>query len=134
MSYKSIVVQLDASARAHPRLEYALRLATQFDAHLTGVFSAFAPDPRTFYVMAGTADYYEEHRKVLQERHGALERIFHAELLRAGVTRASGSTTLTTRAKRSLAMRVTRIWSWRGRTIQTIRKHLSPIISLKRSS
>jgi nucleotide-binding universal stress UspA family protein len=85
MSYKSIVVQLDMSARAHPRLEYALRLATQFDAHLTGVFSAFAPDPRSFYVMAGTADYYEEHRKVLQERHGALERIFHAELLRAGV-------------------------------------------------
>jgi nucleotide-binding universal stress UspA family protein len=85
MSYKSIVVQLDMSARAHPRLEYALRLARQFDAHLTGVFSAFSPDPRSFYVMAGTADYYEEHRKARQERHGALERIFHAELLRAGV-------------------------------------------------
>ena len=84
MSYKSIVVQLDMSARAHPRLEYALRLARQFDAHLTGVFSAFSPDPRSFYVMAGTADYYEEHRKARQERHGALERIFHAELLRAG--------------------------------------------------
>lgn len=86
MSYKSIVVQLDMSARAHPRLEYALRLAKQFDAHLTGVFSVFSPDPRSFYVMAGTADYYEEHRKARQERHGALERIFHAELLRAGVS------------------------------------------------
>jgi nucleotide-binding universal stress UspA family protein len=86
MSYKSIVVQLDMSARAHPRLEYALRLARQFDAHLTGVFSAFTPDPRSFYVMAGAADYYEAHRKTRQERHGALERIFHAELLRAGVT------------------------------------------------
>ncbi|MGX6998474.1 universal stress protein [Caballeronia sp. KNU42] len=85
MSYKSIVVQLDMSARAHTRLEYALRLARQFDAHLTGVFSAFSPDPRSFYVMAGTADYYEEHRKARQERHGALERIFHAELLRAEV-------------------------------------------------
>ena len=85
MSYKSIVVQLDMSARAHPRLEYALHLARQFDAHLTGVFSAFTPDPRSFYVMAGAADYYEEHRKTRQERHGALERIFHAELLRAGV-------------------------------------------------
>ncbi|QIE25588.1 Universal stress protein family protein (plasmid) [Caballeronia sp. SBC1] len=85
MSYKSIVVQLDMSARAQPRLEYALRLALQFDAHLTGVFSAFSPDPRSFYVMAGTADYYEEHRKTRQQRHGALERIFHAELLRAGV-------------------------------------------------
>jgi nucleotide-binding universal stress UspA family protein len=86
MSYKSIVVQLDMSARAHPRLEYAVRLARQFDAHLTGVFSAFTPDPRSFYVMAGAADYYEAHRKTRQERHGALERIFHAELLRAGVT------------------------------------------------
>lgn len=85
MSYKSIVVQLDMSARAQPRLEYALRLALQFDAHLTGVFSAFSPDPRSFYVMVGTADYYEEHRKTRQQRHGALERIFHAELLRAGV-------------------------------------------------
>ena len=86
MSYKSIVVQLDMSARAHSRLEYAIRLARQFDAHLTGVFSSFTPDPRSFYVMAGAADYYEVHRKSRQERHGALERIFHAELLRAGVT------------------------------------------------
>ncbi|SAL30305.1 UspA domain-containing protein [Caballeronia udeis] len=86
MSYKSIVVQLDMSAHAHSRLEYAIRLARQFDAHLTGVFSSFTPDPRSFYVMAGAADYYEVHRKSRQERHGALERIFHAELLRAGVT------------------------------------------------
>jgi nucleotide-binding universal stress UspA family protein len=86
MSYKSIVVQLDMSARAHPRLEYAVRLARQFGAHLTGVFSAFTPDPRSLYVMAGAADYYETHRQIRQERHGALERIFHAELLRADVT------------------------------------------------
>jgi nucleotide-binding universal stress UspA family protein len=86
MSYKSIVVQLDMSERAHPRFEYALRLARQFGAHLTGVFSSFTPDPRSFYVMTGSADYYEDHRKVRQERHGALERIFHAELLRAAVT------------------------------------------------
>jgi nucleotide-binding universal stress UspA family protein len=86
MTYKSIVVQLDMGTRAHPRLEYAIRLARQFDAHLTGMFSSFTPDPRSFYVMAGTADYYEAHRKSRKERHGALERIFHAELLRAGVS------------------------------------------------
>jgi nucleotide-binding universal stress UspA family protein len=86
MSYKSMIVQLDTSERAHPRLEYALRLAKQFDAHLSGVFAAFTPDPRSFYVMAGSPEYYEEHRKFRQERHGALERIFHAELLRAGVS------------------------------------------------
>jgi nucleotide-binding universal stress UspA family protein len=89
MSYKSIVVQLDMSERAHPRFEYALRFAKQFDAfdaHLSGVFSTFTPDPRSFYVMAGSADYFEAHRKFRQERHDVLERIFHAELLRAGVS------------------------------------------------
>ena len=35
MSYKSIVVHLDTSERAHPRLELALRAAKQFGAHLT---------------------------------------------------------------------------------------------------
>jgi nucleotide-binding universal stress UspA family protein len=85
MTYKSIVVQLDTSTRAHSRLEYALRLAKQFDAHLTGVFSVFTPDRRALSVMAGAADHYAEHRKLRQEQHGALERIFHAELLRAKV-------------------------------------------------
>jgi len=50
-----------------------VRLARQFDAHLTGVFSAFTPDPRSFYVMAGAADYYDAHRQSRLERHGALE-------------------------------------------------------------
>jgi nucleotide-binding universal stress UspA family protein len=86
MSYKSIVVQLDTSGRAHPRLEYAVRLAKQFDAHLSGVFSTFTPDPRSFYVMAGSAKYFEAHRKFRQEQHDALKRIFDAELLRARVS------------------------------------------------
>jgi nucleotide-binding universal stress UspA family protein len=37
MSYKSILVHLDTSARAHPRFEMALQLAHQFHARLTGV-------------------------------------------------------------------------------------------------
>jgi len=86
MSYKSIVVQLDTSERAQSRLEYALRLAKQFDAHVSGVFSAFTPDPRSFYVMAGSAEYFEAHREFRRKRHDALERIFQAELLRAGVS------------------------------------------------
>ncbi len=85
MSYKSIVVQLDTSARALSRLEYALRLAKQFDAHVSGLFSAFTPDPRSFYVMAGSAGYFEAHREFRRKRQDALERIFQAELLRAGV-------------------------------------------------
>lgn len=86
MSYKSIVVQLDTGERAHSRLEHALRLAKQFSAHVSGVFSAFTPDPRSFYVMAGSAEYFDAHREFRRKRHDALERIFQAELLRAGVS------------------------------------------------
>lgn len=86
MSYKTIVVQLDTSERAQARLEYALKLAGQFDAHVTGVSLAFTPDPRSFYVMAGSAEYFAAHREFRRQRHDALERIFQAELLRAGIS------------------------------------------------
>lgn len=82
MSYKSIVVHLDASERAYARLEFALRVAKRFDAHLTGLFSIFEPEPRSFYVMAGTADYYRQHADMRAERRIVLERHFLAELSR----------------------------------------------------
>src|SRR5579864_2325272 len=85
MTYKTIVVHLDMSQHAHPRFELALRLAKQFNAHLTGVFAVFSPDPRSLYVMAGTAEYYATHEQLREERRGALERLFHAELSRAEV-------------------------------------------------
>ncbi|PRX28254.1 universal stress protein family protein [Paraburkholderia sp. BL18I3N2] len=85
MSYKTIVVHLDTSPNAHPRLEIGLRLAKQFGAHLTGAFAVFSPDPRSLYVMAGTAEYYRQHEETRTERRAALERLFHAELRRADV-------------------------------------------------
>jgi nucleotide-binding universal stress UspA family protein len=85
MSYRSIVVHLDTGERAHPRLELALRLAKQFDAHLTGLFSVFMPDRRSFYVMAGSAEYYRSQEHLRTERRGAIERLFRAELARANV-------------------------------------------------
>jgi nucleotide-binding universal stress UspA family protein len=85
MSYKTIVVHLDTSTNAHPRLETALFLAKQFGAHLTGVFALFSADPRSLYVMAGTAEYYREHAERRAERREALQRLFHAELRRAEV-------------------------------------------------
>ncbi|MBN3848804.1 universal stress protein [Paraburkholderia sp. Ac-20342] len=85
MSYKTIVVHLDTSQRVHPRLEMALHLAKHFGAHLTGVFAVFSPDPRSLYVMDGTADYYTAHEQLRAERRGAIERLFHAELRRAEI-------------------------------------------------
>ncbi|MDI7065756.1 universal stress protein, partial [Klebsiella pneumoniae] len=85
MSYKTIVVHLDTSPNAHPRLEIALRLASRFGAHLTGAFAVFSPDPRSLYVVSGTAEYYKQHETMRMERRAALERLFHAELRRAEV-------------------------------------------------
>ncbi|RQH05811.1 universal stress protein [Paraburkholderia dinghuensis] len=85
MSYKTLLVHLDTSNRVQARLEIALRLARRFDAHLTGLFATFVPDPREFRVMAGSASWFETHRKLREEQRGAAERIFRAELLRAGV-------------------------------------------------
>ncbi|SDH31153.1 universal stress protein [Paraburkholderia phenazinium] len=85
MSYKSIIVHLDTTERAHPRLELALRMAKQFGAHLTGVFSVFTPEPQAFHVMAGSAEYYRDQQNLRNERRTALERLFQAELSRAAV-------------------------------------------------
>ncbi len=82
MSYKSILVHLDLSEAVHSRFELALSLAHQFDAHLTGFFTVYRPEPGSFYVLAGSAEYYVEleHRRL--EQQGALERLFRAETLR----------------------------------------------------
>ncbi|KDB08235.1 UspA domain-containing protein [Burkholderia sp. lig30] len=83
MNYKSILVHLDASDHAHPRLEVALRLAKHFNAHVTAIFAIYTPEPTSFYLMAGYADYFAERDRQRGERRAALERLFHAELTRA---------------------------------------------------
>ena len=85
MSYKSILVHLDTSESVHSRLELSLSLAQQFDAYLTGFFTVYRPEPGSFYVMAGNAEYLVEFEKRRHERRGALERLFRAELLRLKV-------------------------------------------------
>ncbi|MEZ2354636.1 universal stress protein [Caballeronia sp. RCC_10] len=85
MTYKTVLVHLDTSVRAHPRLETALQLARRFDAHVVGLFALYEPDVRSFTVMAGAAGYYEEQAAMRREQRGAIERLFHAELKRAGV-------------------------------------------------
>ncbi|SAL57718.1 universal stress protein [Caballeronia humi] len=83
MSFKSIVVHLDASERSHARMELALLLAKRFDAHLTALYAVFTPEARSFYVMAGSAAWFERHEASRRERRGAIERLFHAEVARA---------------------------------------------------
>ena len=85
MSYKTIMVHMDTSACANARLSLALRLARKFGAHLEGLFARFEPNPREFYVMGGTAAYYETHHTLRMEQRGAIERLFHAEVSRAQI-------------------------------------------------
>lgn len=85
MSYTSILVQLDTSSRSTARLKFALRLARQYGAHLTGALTSFTPDPQSFYVMAGYSEYFEDHHKLRLERQSALAQVFHAELENASV-------------------------------------------------
>lgn len=68
---RTIVVQLDMSQRAHAWREPALRLARQFDADLSNVVAAFAPAPRSFHVMAGTAEYHASHEQLRAELRSA---------------------------------------------------------------
>lgn len=86
MSYKSIVVHLDASERAVYRLEIALLLAKRFKAHLDAVYAVFTPEPRAFSVMGGLAAWYETHQGQRQERCRSLERLFHSGVARAGLS------------------------------------------------
>ncbi|WP_321788312.1 universal stress protein [Paraburkholderia sp. J94] len=85
MSFKSLMLHLDTSARASTRLSLALKLARTYGAHLDGLFAAFEPSPREFHVMAGTADYFDSHLRLRAEQRAAIERLFHAELARAQV-------------------------------------------------
>ena len=85
MTYKSVLVHLDTSGRAHLRLEMALQLAHRFHARLTGLFSTYVPPRHAFVVMAGTAEYYAEHERLRQERAATLERVFHDQLARAKI-------------------------------------------------
>lgn len=86
MSYKSIVVHLDSSERAVYRLDIALSIAKRFGAYLTAVYAVFTPEPRAFEVMASTAVWFEERQPQREERRRSLERIFHADLARAGLS------------------------------------------------
>lgn len=85
MTYKTLTVHLDTSARANARLSLALKLARTYGAHLDGLFAVFEPSPREFYVMAGTANYYDARRALRTEQRAAIERLFHAELALAQI-------------------------------------------------
>lgn len=85
MSYKSILVHLDASERARSRLAFALDLAKRFEAHLTGLFLIFRPETQSLYVMAGSAEYFVDREAIREEAEAGVARQFHESVGRAKV-------------------------------------------------
>lgn len=85
MSYKSLLVHMDTSDRANVRLALALKLARTYGARLNGLFATFEPDPNRFYVMAGSSEYFVEHRRARAAQRQAVERRFKEALVHEGL-------------------------------------------------
>ena len=85
MSYKSILVHLDTSEAAGQRLEVALRVARQFDAHLHALLSVAKPEAGSIFLAAGSAAYLAERIRLPAERADALEARCRAQAAQAGV-------------------------------------------------
>ncbi|HTH61284.1 MAG TPA: universal stress protein [Paraburkholderia sp.] len=85
MSYKTLLVHLDTTQRAAARVDVALRIARAFGAHVTGMFATFVPDTQSFYLSASATEYFALQSQTRDEQRGAIERLFRAELTRAGV-------------------------------------------------
>ncbi|MFM0053035.1 universal stress protein [Caballeronia grimmiae] len=86
MSYRSIVVHLDASERAAYRLDDALSVARPFRAHLNEVYAVFVPGARAFHLVAGSTIWFEEHEPRREDRRHSLEHLYHAGLARSGLS------------------------------------------------
>ncbi|GLU33756.1 universal stress protein [Trinickia caryophylli] len=79
MSYTSILVHLDTSEAAERRLEFAFKVAHQFDAGLRALLTLVRPESGSFYVMAGAADYLMRQDRRNAERAESLERHLKTE-------------------------------------------------------
>ena len=88
MSYKTIVVHLDADSRRSERLEVALGLAKAFDAHLVGLFAP-AREPIPSYALAEAGERVSElHERRSRETAVAAQSEFRAAAARGGAARA----------------------------------------------
>jgi nucleotide-binding universal stress UspA family protein len=85
MSYKSILVHLDASRRCAERLGIASRLALAFGAHLTGVYAAVRRELPDYVRVEGDPELTQQWRKLYRERAELAAGAFHEHTARAGL-------------------------------------------------
>jgi nucleotide-binding universal stress UspA family protein len=88
MSYKSMLVHLDASRRCAERLSIATRLALAFGAHLTGLYAAVRRELPGHIRVEGDPELTEQWRKLHRERAQQVSALFREVTLRAGLQSA----------------------------------------------
>lgn len=88
MTYKTIVVHLDALPRRTERLELACNLATSFDAHLVGLFAIEEPVTPSYALVEGGAVILQQYQRWREEGERAAKKDFDERVKRYGLAAA----------------------------------------------
>jgi nucleotide-binding universal stress UspA family protein len=85
MTYKTILVHLDAGLRTSARIDLALQLAAVHQAHVAALYTTFHLQAASFYMMAAAGAYYEQFDAHRISRRNAVKELFHTKARLAGV-------------------------------------------------
>lgn len=85
MALKDIMVLVDSSAHAADRLDVAIKLATDHDAHLTGLFVRMVPHVPQFVMSQLGPEVQDVQRKYAQDAARAAHKIFEDKVRAAGI-------------------------------------------------
>lgn len=85
MALKDIMVLVDSSAHSADRLDVAIKLATDHDAHLTGLFVRMVPHVPQFVMSQLGPEVQDVQRKYAQDAARAAHKIFEDKVRAAGI-------------------------------------------------
>jgi nucleotide-binding universal stress UspA family protein len=88
VSYKTIVVHLDADARRTERLELACALAAGFDAHLVGEFAVEEAGVPAYALVEGAAIVVQQYQRWRERSEAEAKREFQEKVRRHGLGKA----------------------------------------------
>jgi nucleotide-binding universal stress UspA family protein len=92
MSYKTILVHVDAGKYAGARLEVALALAVRFDAHLVGLYAESSTHAPSYALAEGGQTIIDAIRRNARERREQAAAAFEAQVKRSGLARTEWRT------------------------------------------
>ncbi len=88
MSYKTILVHVDAGARSAARIEIAIRLAGQFDAHLVALHALTRADLPAYLVAEAGISIVDKQKRLLATQASRAESAFRQAVSAAGWTKS----------------------------------------------